>query len=152
MSFDTQQPHVRNSSATSTPPLTEELSRTALEFQNQEQEDENILSLTIKLTSSVREFNNGGQDFEEEDEPRTPTSSDQKIPVTTTCPPAPRKPKTVPRGNKRKTRSFQRISVDLRVVMNAMFAPVTLPDFMAGDLGTGDHSKKVKKANVATGS
>ncbi|KAI3750052.1 hypothetical protein L2E82_20676 [Cichorium intybus] len=149
MDSDIHQPHERNSSATSTPPLTKELS--AFESENQEQEYEKNSVLTIKLPSSVQELNNGGEGFEEEEEPRTPTSSDQKIPATTTCPPAPRKPKTVPMGNKRKSRSFQRISVDLMVIMNAMFDPVTVPDFLAGDLDAGDHSKKVKKANVTTG-
>ncbi|KAL4558243.1 hypothetical protein LXL04_036441 [Taraxacum kok-saghyz] len=142
----TQQPHQRNSSAT----------ETALEFRNQEHQDRldgKISALTIELPLGLREFNNGGEGFEGEEEPRTPTSSDQKIPATATCPPAPRKPKTVPMGsNKRKTRNFQRISVDLSVIMNAMFSPVTVPDFLAGDLGAGDYSRKVKKANVSTGS
>ncbi|KAI3709890.1 hypothetical protein L2E82_39658 [Cichorium intybus] len=47
---------------------------------------------------------------------------------------------------------FQRISFDLKVIMNAMFDPVTVPDFLAGDLDADDHSMKVKKANVATDS
>ncbi|KAI3760480.1 hypothetical protein L1987_50875 [Smallanthus sonchifolius] len=119
------------------------------QFQHKKQEDEKISVLSIELPSSVQEFNNSG------DEPTTPTSSDQKIPVPATCPPAPRKPRSVPRSNKRKTPNVQRISVDLMVVFNAMLVPpavVAVPDILAGDLGAGDRAKKVKKANVTIGS
>ncbi|KAI3678328.1 hypothetical protein L6452_37615 [Arctium lappa] len=128
----------------------------------QEQQDGNNSGLTIKVPSSLsslHDFKNSDEGFQEDDEPKTPTSSDQKIPVVTTCPPAPRKPKTVARvNNKRKTPSFQRISVDLMVMINAVFSPaaggiVAVPDRnLAGDLAAGDHGKKVKKANVTTGS
>ncbi|XP_024982144.1 cyclin-dependent protein kinase inhibitor SMR3-like [Cynara cardunculus var. scolymus] len=125
----------------------------------QEPEDGKNSGLTIKVPSSLQDHNNGDEGFQEDDEPRTPTSSDQKIPVVTTCPPAPRKPKTVARvNNKRKTPSFQRISVDLMVMITAMFSPeagaaAPVPDhFLAGDLAAGDHEKKIKKANVSTGS
>ncbi|KAD4584579.1 hypothetical protein E3N88_22180 [Mikania micrantha] len=118
------------------------------QFQHQKQEDENNSALTIKLPSPIEEFNNG---VDEDDEPTTPTSSDQKIPVTTSCPPAPRKPKSLPMGNKRKSRDFQRISVDLMVMINAMLvqpAVITGVDILAGrDLGAGERAKKVKKAN-----
>ncbi|KAD4584568.1 hypothetical protein E3N88_22169 [Mikania micrantha] len=120
------------------------------QFQHQKQEDENNPALTIKLPSPIEEFNNG---VDEDDEPTTPTSSDQKIPVTTSCPPAPRKPKSLPMGNKRKSRDFQRISVDLMVMINAMLvqpAVITGVDILAGrDLGAGERAKKVKKANGA---
>ncbi|KAL8232728.1 hypothetical protein R6Q57_002506 [Mikania cordata] len=119
------------------------------QFQYQKQEDENNSVLTIKLPSPMEEFNNG---VDEDDEPTTPTSSDQKIPATTSCPPAPRKPKSLPMGNKRKSRDFQRISVDLMVMINAMLvqpAVITSVDILAGrDLGAGERAKKVKKANV----
>ncbi|KAI3819662.1 hypothetical protein L1987_13507 [Smallanthus sonchifolius] len=105
--------------------------------------------LRIALPSPAKEFNNG---VEEEDEPTIPTPSDQKIPVTTACPPAPRKPKSLPMGNKRKAPNFQRISVELMVMINAIFVPpavITAPDILAGrDLGAGERAKKLKKANV----
>ncbi|KAD6119826.1 hypothetical protein R6Q59_025835 [Mikania micrantha] len=123
----------------------------ALEFRHQKQEDEVNSSLSIKLPS-VREFNNG---VEEDDEPTTPTSSDQKIPVPITCPPAPRKPRSVPMSKKRRTPSVRRISVDLMLKFNAIFVPqavIVVPDILAGDLDAGDGFKKVKKANVTIGS
>lgn len=126
-----QQQHECNSTSTSTPP--EE--HNPFKFQDQTNHEQ---ALTIELPSNVLEF-------DKDNEPTTPTSSNQKIPVFFSCPPAPRKPKRFPMGNKRKNPSFKKISVDLMVMINAMFDPV-------GDHGSGDHAKKVKKAKVTTGS
>ena len=108
---------------------------------NQHQENEHnkkISSLTIELSSNIKDVN-------EDDEPTTPTSSDQRIPIIATCPPAPRKPRSVPMNNKRKTPSFSRISVDLMVMFNAICDPVE------DDIDSSERVKKVKKMDVITG-
>ncbi|GKA35846.1 cyclin-dependent protein kinase inhibitor SMR3-like protein [Tanacetum coccineum] len=125
------------------PTTTLEQPNNALKHQeqtNQHQENqhnEKISSLTIELSSNINDVN-------EDDEPTTPTSSDQKIPIITTCPPAPRKSRSVPMNNKRKTPSFTRISVDLMVMINAMCDPVE-------DIDSSERVKKVKKMDVITG-
>ncbi|PWA82892.1 cyclin-dependent protein kinase inhibitor SMR3 [Artemisia annua] len=86
------------------------------------------------------------EEVNEDDEPTTPKSSDQKIPIITTCPPAPRKPRSVPMNNKRKTPSFSRISVDLMVMFNAAMC-----DPVEEDIDSSERVKKVKKMDVITG-
>lgn len=119
------------------------------EYCNTKQENQNYSNLpSIKLPSSNQQFNN---DVKEHDEPTTPMSSDHKIPIPK-CPPAPRKPRS---SNKRKTASVRRISVDLMVVLDAMFVQpevVDDPGIVAGDFDGGERVKKVKKAaNVTIG-
>ncbi|CAL5386831.1 unnamed protein product [Camellia sinensis] len=90
--------------------------------QEQEEKGETILvsSLTIK-TRSLGEFkvsddDNDGGGF------RTPTSLDQRIPVITQCPPAPRKPKkTLSLTTKRKAAS-RRLMLDLSTEIDSFLA------------------------------
>ncbi|XP_028065025.1 cyclin-dependent protein kinase inhibitor SMR3-like [Camellia sinensis] len=90
--------------------------------QEQEEKGKTILvsSLTIK-TRSLGEFkvsddDNDGGGF------RTPTSLDQRIPVITQCPPAPRKPKkTLSLTTKRKAAS-RRLMLDLSTEIDSFLA------------------------------
>ncbi|KAF5954191.1 hypothetical protein HYC85_007047 [Camellia sinensis] len=90
--------------------------------QEQEEKGETILvsSLTIKTRSlgefKVAEDDNDGGGF------RTPTSLDQRIPVITQCPPAPRKPKkTLSLTTKRKAAS-RRLMLDLSTEIDSFLA------------------------------
>ncbi|MFS7965058.1 putative cyclin-dependent protein kinase inhibitor SMR [Helianthus anomalus] len=118
---------------------------TTLKSQHHQNNNNNITPLSIQLPSSNQEINTG-------DEPTTPTSQDHKIPAPATCPPAPRKPRLIPVGNKRKTPNVSRISVDLMVIFDAMFVPpvgVAGNGVLAGDDGAGERVKKVKKVKKA---
>ncbi|KAI3786993.1 hypothetical protein L1987_41126 [Smallanthus sonchifolius] len=75
-----------------------------------------------------------------EDIPKSPRSMEHRIPVTATCPPAPRKAKRVPTTGKRKASCFPvvRVPADFMVYMDAMLAlneTVYVPDIVIGDLG-----------------
>ncbi|KAF5751464.1 hypothetical protein HS088_TW02G00478 [Tripterygium wilfordii] len=78
-----------------------------------------VSSLNLKL-QPPREF--GCDDIDDQNDGfRTPTSSDHKIPVVLQCPPAPRKPRSLP--SKRKS-SCQRVLVlDLSKEIESLFPP-----------------------------
>ncbi|KAJ6309822.1 hypothetical protein OIU76_014711 [Salix suchowensis] len=69
---------------------------------------------------------------------KTPTSLDRKIPVIFQCPPAPRKPKSLP-STKRKS-AQRRVLLDLSNEIESLFPPAP-----AGDLG--GKLKKVRHGN-----
>lgn len=58
---------------------------------------------------------------------KTPTSLDQKIPATLKCPPAPRKPKSLP-STKRKAHHHQRVLLDLSSEIESLFPPALFAD------------------------
>ncbi|OAY51808.1 cyclin-dependent protein kinase inhibitor SMR10 [Manihot esculenta] len=91
-----------------------------------------VSTLKIKLPAT-REF-----EIEEDlhDGFKTPTSLDQKIPVILPCPPAPRKPKSLP-SNKRKS-SRRRVLLDLSNEIESLFPPALRADL-------GGKIKKVRQ-------
>ncbi|KAL8254717.1 hypothetical protein R6Q59_032938 [Mikania micrantha] len=100
-------------------------------------------ALKIKVSSSSGEF------MEVNDQLTTPRSVEHKITVTKTCPPAPRKAKRVPTTGKRSASCFPvvRTPADFMVYLDAMLAlneTVYVPDVVVGDLGAGDHVKRLK--------
>ncbi|KAM0021403.1 putative cyclin-dependent protein kinase inhibitor SMR [Helianthus debilis subsp. tardiflorus] len=102
--------------------------------------------LKIQAPSSDGEFKLSNV----EDDPKTPRSTEHRIPVTAACPPAPRKARRVPVTGKRKTTGFfpvVRVPADFIVYVDAMLAlneAVYVPDIVVGDLGNGDRAKKLK--------
>ncbi|KAG4191507.1 hypothetical protein ERO13_A07G098000v2 [Gossypium hirsutum] len=70
---------------------------------------------------------------------KTPTSSDHKIPVILKCPPAPRKPKSLPISPKRKAFG-RRILLDFTKEMESLFPPALLADL-------GNKIKKVRQGS-----
>ncbi|KAJ0921402.1 putative cyclin-dependent protein kinase inhibitor SMR [Helianthus annuus] len=102
--------------------------------------------LKIQVPSSDGEFKFSNV----EDDPKTPRSTEHRIPVTAACPPAPRKATRVPVTGKRKTTGFfpvVRVPADFIVYVDAMLAlneAVYVPDIVVGDLGNGDRAKKLK--------
>ncbi|KAI3694619.1 hypothetical protein L1987_77587 [Smallanthus sonchifolius] len=88
-------------------------------------------------------------DIDGQDNPKTPRSVEHRIPVTATCPPAPRKAKRIPTTGKQRASCFPVVGVpaDFKVYMDAMLAlneTVYVPDIVIGDLGAGDHVKRLK--------
>lgn len=110
------------------------LPRPTLQFQETEAEKKAeefeivVSSLKIKIPS-LAEFKDDNE--EEKDGFRTPKSLDQEIPLN--CPPAPRKPKSMPL-NIRKRRNLINLSREI----DSLFSPVLLAD-LNGKI------KKVKK-------
>ncbi|XP_061354195.1 cyclin-dependent protein kinase inhibitor SMR10-like [Gastrolobium bilobum] len=68
---------------------------------------------------------------------KTPTTSEHKIPAILPCPPAPRKPKTLPSTKRKAYR--RRIVLDLSQEIESLF-----PTPFSVDLGDGGENKKVK--------
>lgn len=96
-----------------------------------------VLVSTLKLKiPSAEEFRVDDDD----DVFKTPTSSDKIIPATLRCPPAPRKPKSLP-STKRKACQHRQVFVDVSDEIESLFPPVLL-----ADLG-GKIKKKVRKGN-----
>ncbi|KAI3801516.1 hypothetical protein L1987_29623 [Smallanthus sonchifolius] len=101
---------------------------------NNNQEDQNVnlittANLKIQVPSSAGEFevSNG------EDGLKTP----DRIPAVATCPPAPRKAKSVPVSRKRKAPIFP-VVTDFVVYVDAMLGlneVIYVPDIVVGDLG-----------------
>ncbi|XP_059431009.1 cyclin-dependent protein kinase inhibitor SMR3-like [Corylus avellana] len=107
-----------------------------LEFQEdhqkpeEEEEEEEKKKKKIKIPSViVGKFRDVEDD---EDGFKTPTSLDHKIPVILQCPPAPRKPKTIPLTKRKATR--QRILLDLSNDIEALFPPALLVDLSRGKI------------------
>lgn len=109
------------------------------------EEEQNTKSLTKALHIQIPSFPG-----EFEDDLKTPRSIDNRIPVMATCPPAPRKAKSVPVNRKRKASYFPVVQVPAGfiVYMDAMLAlneVVYVPDIVVGDLiSKVDHAKKLK--------
>lgn len=69
----------------------------------------------------------------------TPTSLDHKIPAALKCPPAPRKPKSLPSMKRRLPISRRRVLLDLTSEIESLFPPAILADL-------GGKIKKVRQA------
>ncbi|KAM7496553.1 hypothetical protein LguiA_020967 [Lonicera macranthoides] len=80
-----------------------------------------VSSLKIKIPSLAEFKDDNDDDQEEKDGLRTPKSLDQEIPLN--CPPAPRKPKSMPL-NIRKRRNL----IDLSKEIDSLLTPVLLAD------------------------
>ncbi|KAF9599320.1 hypothetical protein IFM89_036618 [Coptis chinensis] len=74
---------------------------------------------------------------ENDDGFRTPTTLEHKIPVIQNCPPAPKKPKSLPSRKRKGSPNHHRIRVDLSEEIEVSFSPVFLDDL----------GRKMKKAN-----
>ncbi|KAJ6345134.1 hypothetical protein OIU77_028234 [Salix suchowensis] len=111
-----------------------------VEDEEEEQEDDcevSVPTLKIKLPS-VEAFQVEDDKDDDDDGFKTPTSLDRKIPVIFQCPPAPRKPKSLP-STKRKS-AQRRVLLDLSNEIESLFPPAP-----AGDLG--GKLKKVRHGN-----
>ncbi|EEF28791.1 conserved hypothetical protein [Ricinus communis] len=100
-----------------------------------------ISTLKIKLPS-LGEFKIQEQEQEQQDLDdgcKTPTSLNHKIPTLLPCPPAPRKPKSLP-SNKRKSPARRRVLLDLSNEIESLFPPA-----LRADLGA--KIKKVRQEN-----
>lgn len=95
-----------------------------------------VSTLKLKIPTSVEEF----RVIQDDDNGfKTPTFLDQKIPVTLKCPPAPRKPKSLPSTKKRKAHRRQRLFLDLSSEIESLFPPTLVADF------GGKAKKKVRQ-------
>ncbi|XVE79587.1 hypothetical protein DITRI_Ditri14bG0070600 [Diplodiscus trichospermus] len=94
--------------------------------------------LELNLTSSgeLKVHENGEDRDENKDGFKTPTSLDHKIPVMLKCPPAPRKPKSLPSPKRKAFR--RRILLDLTKEIESLFPPALLADL-------GNKIKKVRR-------
>ncbi|OAY37816.1 cyclin-dependent protein kinase inhibitor SMR10 [Manihot esculenta] len=99
-----------------------------------------VSTLKIKLPS-LGEFKLE-EDVDEDDGFKTPTSLDNKIPVVLPCPPAPRKPKSLP-SNKRKSHR-RRVLLDLSNEIESLFPPALRADL-------GGKIKKIRQENDSNG-
>jgi hypothetical protein len=81
------------------------------------------------------------EDSDHGDGSKTPTSSDCKIPVIFQCPPAPRKPKSLPSTKRKSPR--RRVLLDLSNEVETLFPPA-----LAANLG--GKIKKVRQGNDST--
>ncbi|KAE8039043.1 hypothetical protein FH972_011491 [Carpinus fangiana] len=108
--------------------------------QEEEEEEENKKKKKINIPSvTVGEFRDVEDD---EDGFKTPTSLDHKIPAILQCPPAPRKPKTIPLTKRKAAR--QRILLDLSNDIEALFPQALLEDLSRGKI------KKIRKEQDET--
>ncbi|XP_022756602.1 cyclin-dependent protein kinase inhibitor SMR3-like [Durio zibethinus] len=92
------------------------------------------LELNLPSSGEFKVYENG--EDENHDGFKTPTLLDHKIPVMLKCPPAPRKPKSLP-SPKRKAFS-RRILLDLTKEIESLFPPALLADL-------GNKIKKVRR-------
>ncbi|KAA8549259.1 hypothetical protein F0562_000943 [Nyssa sinensis] len=110
------------------------------EQKHEQEEDQKreieISSLELVRRPSLGEFRKAGED-DDDDGFRTPTSLDHRMPLIPQCPPAPRKPKSLPL-TKRKADGSLRILLDLSNEIESLFPPALL-----GDLG--GKIKKLRK-------
>ncbi|XWS53129.1 hypothetical protein CRYUN_Cryun11dG0131300 [Craigia yunnanensis] len=110
--------------------------------QQQEKEDNCKLlmsPLELKLPSSGEfKVHENGEADENNDGFKTPTSLDRKIPVMLKCPPAPRKPKSLPSPKRKAFR--RRILLDLTKEIESLFPPALLADL-------GNKIKKLRQGS-----
>lgn len=100
----------------------------AVQEEKQEEDKFDLLASTLKLKiPTVEEF----KVVEDDDSGfKTPTSLDKKIPVPLKCPPAPRKPKSLPSSTmKRKAHRHRRVFLDLSSEIESLFPPALVADF-----------------------
>ncbi|KAF3454716.1 hypothetical protein FNV43_RR05164 [Rhamnella rubrinervis] len=103
----------------------------AVQEQKQEEDKFDLLVSTLKLKiPTVEEF---GPVQDDDNGFKTPTSLDQKIPVALKCPPAPRKPKSLPsstiKTTKRKAHGHRRVFLDLSCEIESLFPPTLVAGF-----------------------
>ncbi|CAH1432446.1 unnamed protein product [Lactuca virosa] len=135
------QDHQCNSSSSLTTP-------NALENGTQDNQEDTSSSsggLKVQVPYPTGEFKVSNDD----DNPKTPTATEHRIPVMTTCPLAPRKAKRVPATGKRKAPFFAGVITpeNFLIYVDAMLAlneAVYVPDIVVGDLGAGDRAKRLK--------
>ncbi|KAK8601595.1 hypothetical protein V6N12_051424 [Hibiscus sabdariffa] len=132
------------------PPLEfpEDECQTAPDFQDDEshrqQKEELVLLLQedgerSRLKSPCSgEFNVASD--ENDDGFKTPTSLDHKIPAILKCPPAPRKPKSLPIISAKRKAFRRRILLDLTKEIESLFPPALLADL-------GNKIKKVRQGS-----
>ncbi|XWS28842.1 hypothetical protein CRYUN_Cryun25bG0106300 [Craigia yunnanensis] len=109
--------------------------------QQQEKEKCKLLmsQMELKLPSSGElKVHENGEEDENNDGFKTPTSLDHKIPIMLKCPPAPRKPKSLPSPKRKACR--RRILLDLTKEIECLFPPALLADL-------GNKIKKVRQGS-----
>ncbi|KAH7862996.1 hypothetical protein Vadar_011937 [Vaccinium darrowii] len=108
--------------------------------EEEEEEKREILVSSLRIKTPSRGETKKDEEEEEEDGFRTPPSLDQRIPLISQCPPAPRKPKSIP-SRKRKSAYGGGITIiDLSSEVEALF-----PSSIVVDLG--GKINKVRKVN-----
>ncbi|XVF68752.1 hypothetical protein PTKIN_Ptkin11bG0026500 [Pterospermum kingtungense] len=131
-------------------PFQEETVQEQQDQQQQQQEKEEKCKLLMRSPLELNlpaseEFNkghkNGGHQEEDErnDGFKTPTSLNHKIPALLKCPPAPRKPRSLPISPKRKA-FHRKILLDLTKEIESLFPPALLADL-------GNKIKKVRQGS-----
>ncbi|XP_022731607.1 cyclin-dependent protein kinase inhibitor SMR3-like [Durio zibethinus] len=96
------------------------------------------VELKLPCSGEFKVHENGEEDAKN-DGFKTPTSLDHKIPVMLKCPPAPKKPKSLPISPKRK--AFRpRILLDFTKEIESLFPPALLADL-------GNKIKKVRQGS-----
>ncbi|KAK8598479.1 hypothetical protein V6N13_094448 [Hibiscus sabdariffa] len=93
-----------------------------------------------KLKSPSSGESDVGEDENDDDGFKTPTSLAYKIPVILKCPPAPRKPKSLPIVSRKRKACRRRILLDLTKEMECLFPPALLADL-------GNKIKKVRQGS-----
>lgn len=96
--------------------------------QDEDKCKEKVAATTITMElkiSSLREFKvEEGDDDDDNDGFKTPTSLDHKIPLMISCPPAPRKPKSLPSTKRRAPAApNRRVLLDLSNEIQSLFPP-----------------------------
>ncbi|GLT67066.1 hypothetical protein SLA2020_393990 [Shorea laevis] len=105
------------------------------EHSRQEDNDRKFPSLELEIKVPSLDVQSEGVG----DELKTPKSLDHRIPTMLKCPPAPRKPKSLPSA-KRKEVLRRRILLDLTKEIESLFPPVLLADL-------GNKIKKVRRGS-----
>ncbi|TYI90737.1 hypothetical protein E1A91_D03G142500v1 [Gossypium mustelinum] len=112
--------------------------------QEEEEEEKSKLVMMGTSESEVVAAANDDQDENDNDGFKTPTSLDHKIPAATIlkCPPAPRKPKSLPIiSSPAKRKSLRRrILLDLTKEIESLFPPALIADL-------GNKIKKVRQGS-----
>lgn len=109
------------------------------EEEQEEEEKSEILVSSLRLKMPSRGETKKDEE-EEEDGFRTPTSLDQRIPLISQCPPAPRKPKSIPSRKRKSAYGGGIMIIDLSSEVEALF-----PSSIVADLG--GKINKVRKVN-----
>ncbi|KAL4571048.1 hypothetical protein LXL04_017798 [Taraxacum kok-saghyz] len=139
--------NIRDHQCNSTSPLTPNTHSQENQTKNIKEDTKLFFGgLQVQIPSSAGELKVSNGD----DNPKTPTATEHRIPVMTACPLAPRKAKWVPATGKRKAPCFPGIIdpesfliyVDAMLVLNEA---VYVPDYLVGDLGGADgRAKRLK--------
>lgn len=121
------------------------------EDQQQQEKEEKLckLQLTpleINLPSSGEFNSHYYKKNNNEDGFKTPTSSDHKIPAMLKCPPAPRKPKSLPSPKRKDAFRRQKMLLDLTKEIESLFPPALLAD-LGNKIKTVRQFKEVTSVN-----